>query len=148
MSPDFDRDRPSHEISRPISSRHLGRLLTKYGFVKSNESLPNIRPSSSVRPSLTAIRPGTSYSVPTGRTTSKESLVSRSQSAATTMELVETDFEFSQPIYSYGYHSTLVTMFELLILEINYSPHILKKVDQQQVFTMGLTCCVVHAMYP
>lgn len=98
MSPDFDRNRPFHEISRPISSRHLGRLLSKYGFFQSNESLPNIRPTSSVRPSLTTVRPGTSYSVPTGRTTSKESLVSRAQSAATTMEHFET--EFSQPIYS------------------------------------------------
>ena len=98
MSPDFDRNRPFHEISRPISSRHLGRLLSKYGFFKSNELLPNIRPTSSVRPSLTTVRPGTSYSVPTRRTTSKESLVSRAQSAATTMEHFET--EFSQPIYS------------------------------------------------
>lgn len=100
MSPDFDRNRPFHEISRPISSRHLGRLLSKYGFFNSNETLPNIRPSSSVRSSLTSVRPGTSYSVPTGRMTSKESLVSRAQSAATIMEAIETDFEFSQPIYS------------------------------------------------
>ena len=100
MSPDFDRNRPFHEISRPISSRHLGRLLSKYGFFKSNESLPNIHPSSSIRSSLTTVRPGTSYSVPTGRTTSKESLVSRAQSAATIMEAIETDIEFSQPIYS------------------------------------------------
>ena len=103
MSPDFDRNRPFHEISRPISSRHLGRLLTKYGFFdNSKESLPNIRPSSSVRSNLvTGVRPGTSYSVPTVRATSKESLASRSQSAATTLEHIET--EFAQPIYSLGY---------------------------------------------
>ena len=106
MSPDFDRNRPFHEISRPISSRHLGRLLTKYGFFdNSKESLPNIRPSSSVRSNLvTVVRPETSYSVPTARATSKESLVTnqlRSQSAATTLEHIET--EFAQPIYSLGY---------------------------------------------
>ena len=104
MSPDFDRNRPFHEISRPISSRHLGRLLTKYGFFDNpKESLPNIRPSSSVRSNLTGIRPGTSYSVPTARATSKQSLVSRSQSAATTLEQLNAETEFSQPIYSRGY---------------------------------------------
>jgi len=56
MSPDFDRDRPFHTISRPISSRHMGRLLGKYGFFDGSVvNLPSLnmgsRPSTSKRPS-------------------------------------------------------------------------------------------------
>ena len=57
MSPDFDRNRPFHTISRPISTRHMGRLLGKYGFFEKNGinlpklNTPQSRPLTSKRPS-------------------------------------------------------------------------------------------------
>ena len=35
LSPDFDRDRPSHLIRRPVTSGHLNRIASRYGLASS-----------------------------------------------------------------------------------------------------------------
>jgi len=38
LSPDFDRDRPSHLIRRPVTSGHLNRIASRYGLASSKTS--------------------------------------------------------------------------------------------------------------